>query len=404
MTDHGGIYHHEQPRSQARSLLDAHISSELHLLATMASDRRDRDTTTTTTTTSPATPSTPASPQTADRVGSNASPSVPRQEHRARHKLRRHGDALSAIEALNQVRRAPTASSHAHASRQPRTPPSAEAATPYGASLHATGDSSATGISASSGAHARTNGSSSSPDAVRRASELADATVVTNNLSDPLMPASLHQWAVGLPDRSNTHLSTVTGVSRSEDTSPETKPRPSARKGASSPSSSSVPSTVMATSAVARVKTALARSNSVPTGSSLPAAPEPSGDASDSGATAPRGRRRSAADARPASDAAAPASKRGKRAAGLQSKDGARQRLKFLCKQYLEKFGQHPSACVDEFIQWVRATKFKKADTRCSCEGGPNADCECSNCAHCRLERSVQMCCEGKMNWPHRSN
>eukprot|EP00730_Choanoeca_flexa_P010324 TRINITY_DN17493_c0_g1_i1.p1 TRINITY_DN17493_c0_g1~~TRINITY_DN17493_c0_g1_i1.p1 ORF type:complete len:249 (+),score=39.05 TRINITY_DN17493_c0_g1_i1:228-974(+) len=107
--------------------------------------------------------------------------------------------------------------------------------------------------------------------------------------------------------------------------------------------------------------------------------------------------------ARRAADSTKPQPKK-KPGSNLQSKDGARQRLKCLCKQYLVKFQKHPSECVPEFIEWVRATKFKKADTRCNCEGGPDAKCECTGCAHCRLERTVLLCQQGGMNWPHKAS
>jgi hypothetical protein len=134
-----------------------------------------------------------------------------------------------------------------------------------------------------------------------------------------------------------------------------------------------------------------------------------------------RARDRASRRARRAAEASKPLGK--KKAVGtLQSKDGARQRLKCLCKQYLTKFQAHPSTCVPQFLtckqhvlglhvaNWshacaagVRATKFKKADTRCNCPGGPAPTCDCIGCAHCRLERTVQLCQDGGMNWPHKA-
>ncbi|EDQ90841.1 uncharacterized protein MONBRDRAFT_31686 [Monosiga brevicollis MX1] len=87
----------------------------------------------------------------------------------------------------------------------------------------------------------------------------------------------------------------------------------------------------------------------------------------------------------------------------LQSKEGARQRLKALCKLYLDEFARHPSADPDAFLQWVRRTRFRKADTRCACAGGPSADCACTACAHCRFEKSVRHCIEGQINWPYQT-
>ena len=64
---------------------------------------------------------------------------------------------------------------------------------------------------------------------------------------------------------------------------------------------------------------------------------------------AARARDRATRRARRAVEASKPSGK--KKASGtLQSKDGARQRLKCLCKQYLTKFHAHPSSCVPQFL------------------------------------------------------
>eukprot|EP00045_Choanoeca_perplexa_P011958 m.128460 g.128460 ORF g.128460 m.128460 type:complete len:243 (+) comp15830_c0_seq2:1656-2384(+) len=118
--------------------------------------------------------------------------------------------------------------------------------------------------------------------------------------------------------------------------------------------------------------------------------------------SAVRARDRASRRARRAVEASKPTGKK-KSTGTLQSKDGARQRLKCLCKQYLTKFHAHPSSCVSEFLAWVKATKFKKADTRCNCSAGPAPTCDCIGCAHCRLERTVQLCQNGGMNWPHKA-
>eukprot|EP00730_Choanoeca_flexa_P003392 TRINITY_DN11393_c0_g4_i2.p1 TRINITY_DN11393_c0_g4~~TRINITY_DN11393_c0_g4_i2.p1 ORF type:complete len:335 (+),score=34.04 TRINITY_DN11393_c0_g4_i2:395-1399(+) len=86
----------------------------------------------------------------------------------------------------------------------------------------------------------------------------------------------------------------------------------------------------------------------------------------------------------------------------LQSKEGARQRLKALCKLYLTHKSQHPSLDPNDFIIWVRETRFRKADTRCTCEGGPSHTCACTTCAHCRFEKNVQLCIKGEINWPYK--
>eukprot|EP00045_Choanoeca_perplexa_P001718 m.21323 g.21323 ORF g.21323 m.21323 type:complete len:324 (+) comp11125_c0_seq1:65-1036(+) len=109
----------------------------------------------------------------------------------------------------------------------------------------------------------------------------------------------------------------------------------------------------------------------------------------------PRARRRSTQSRKKTS---------GPRAPRLQSKEGARQRLKALCKLYLTHKSQHPSTDPEAFILWVRETRFRKADTRCNCANGPSHECSCTTCAHCRFEKNVQLCVKGDINWPYKQS
>ena len=93
------------------------------------------------------------------------------------------------------------------------------------------------------------------------------------------------------------------------------------------------------------------RSPSESTGDNSEADSISSNDASEtsSSTSANPGRSRACRRARRETETTKPSRRRN--GSSLQSKDGARQRLKCLCKQYLNKFKAHPSTCIDDFLE-----------------------------------------------------